>query len=109
MEALYFKSLNRQFQIMGVDRQLFFLLLGLCLPMAYSARFNVEMDCLALAIFVAGCIGGIFMVRSDAQFMPIYLRHIRYKKYYASFAGIHAVIRLVKPSVPLYQGKTGLI
>ncbi len=109
MEALYFKSLNRHFQVMGVERQLFFLLLGLCLPMAYSAKFNIEVDCLALIIFIVGCIAGIFMARSDAQFMPIYLRHIRYRKYYAPFAGIHAAIRLVKPSVPIYQGKTGLI
>ncbi len=94
---------------MGVDRQLFFLLLGLCVPIAYSARFSVQMDFLAFVVFVAGFIGGVFMTRADAQFMPIYLRHIRYKSYYAPISGIHAAIRLVKPSVPIYQGKSGLV
>ncbi|MDX2165085.1 MAG: VirB3 family type IV secretion system protein [Gammaproteobacteria bacterium] len=109
MEALYFKSLNRQFQIIGIDRQLFFLLLGLCAPIAYSARFSFGMDIVAVVIFLVGYIGGIFITRSDPQLLKIYLRHIRYKNYYAPQSGIHASIRLVKPSVPVYQGQKGLV
>lgn len=109
MEALYFKSLNRQFYILGIDKQLFFLLLALCVPIAYASHFSLSMNILAVMVFMCGWGVGIKMVRADPQFMPIYLRHLRYRNYYAPFAGIHAAVRLVKASVPLYQGKTGLI
>ena len=109
MKALYFKSLNRPFYIMGIDRQLFFLVLGLCAPIAYSARFNFLMDLLAIGLFMVGYIAAIFMTRSDPQFMPIYVRHIKYKNYYAPQPGVAAPIRLVKPSVPFYQGQKGLV
>jgi type IV secretory pathway TrbD component len=108
-EALYFKSLNRQFHIIGIDRQLFFLLLGLCAPIAYSARFAIGMDIAAIVLFLVGYIAGIFMTRADPQLLQIYLRHIKYRNYYAPESGIHSPIRLVKPSVPIYQGKKGLV
>lgn len=109
MEALYFKSLNRQFHIMGIDRQLFFLLLGLCAPIAYSARFSVVMDLIAGMLFLVGYIGGVFITRADPQLLQIYLRHIKYKNYYAPLPGVHAPIRLVKPSVPVYLGQKGFV
>jgi type IV secretory pathway TrbD component len=109
MEALYFKSLNRQFQIIGIDRKLFFLLLGLCAPIAYSARFSFSMDVVAIVLFMVGYIAAVFITRADSQLLQIYLRHIKYKNYYAPQPGIHASIRLVKPSVPVYQGQKGLV
>lgn len=108
-EALYFKSLNRPFYIMGIDRKLFFLLLGLCAPIAYSARFSFEMDIVASLLFLLGYVASICITRADSQFFAIYLRHIKYKNYYAPQPGIHALIKLTKPSVPVYLGQKGLV
>jgi type IV secretory pathway TrbD component len=103
-KALYLKALNRQFYIMGIDRQLFFLLLGLCAPLAYSARFEWKMDIVAIVLFGLGYTVSIFITRADAQLLQIYKRHIKYRNYYASQPGIHARIQFIKPSVPVYQG-----
>ena len=103
------KSLNRPFFIMGVDRRLFFLLLGFCVPIAYSARFSLEMDIITIIIFSLGYIAALLITRADPEFLQIYIRHIKYRKYYAAQAGIHAPIKFLKPSVPLYQGKTGFL
>jgi len=107
--ALYFKALNRQFYVMGIDRQLFFLLLGLCVPLAYSGHFALDINIIAVVLFTFGYIAAVFITRADAKFLPIYLRHIKYKSYYAPYPGIHAPIRLIKPSVPIYQGQRGFV
>lgn len=107
--AIYFKSLNRYFNVMGVDRQLFFLFIGLSLPIAFSARLSPSMDILAFLIFVILHTIGILITRADNQMLAIYRRHIHYKKYYASNPGIHAKTSIVRPSVPLYTGKRGLV
>lgn len=107
--ANYFKSLNRHFNVLGVDRKLFYLILAMCLPIAVSARFVPLMDGMALAIFMMLYIIGLLITRMDNQMVALYSRHIRYKKYYAPIAGIHADSRLVKASVPFYQGKRGFV
>ncbi len=107
--AIYFKSLNRYFNILGVNHQLFFLFVGLCLPIAFSARLVPVMDVVALVVFVILHMIGILITRADNQILAIYRRHISYQKYYAANPGIHARIPIVRPSVPVYQGKRGLV
>lgn len=107
--AIYFKSLNRAFNVLGVDRQLFFLFLGLCLPIAFSARLSLIMDGLTLVVFTVLHIIGILVTRADNQMLAIYRRHIHYRKYYTVIPGVHAQIPILRPSVPIYQGKRGLV
>lgn len=101
--AIYFQSLNRPFNILGVDRKLFFLFVGLCLPIAFSAQLAPIMDCIALTVFAILHIIGVFMTRLDNQMLIIYRRHIHYKKYYTANAGIHSTIPPAKPSVPSFS------
>lgn len=105
----YFKSLNRHFTIFGVDRQMFYLIVAISFPIAYSAHFQPMMDLIALMVFVVLHTISILVTRVDNQIMAIYRRHIHYKKYYAANPGIHASVPPIKPSVPVYQGKRGLI
>lgn len=107
--AIYFKSLNRHFNVLGVDRQLFYLFVGFCLPIAFSARLVPMMDGIAGIVFTVLYVIGILLTRADNQMLAIYRRHIHYKKYYSANAGVHAKIPLIKPSVPFYQGKRGLV
>ena len=107
--AVYFKSLNRPFNVLGVDKQLFYLIVGLSLPVAFSARLTLLMDGIAISIFIALYVVGVLITRLDNQFLAIYRRHIHYKKYYAAVPGIHANPVLIRPSVPFYQGKRGLV
>lgn len=107
--AIYFKSLNRNFTVLGVDRQLFYLFVGLTLPIAFAARLKPFMDGIALIVFVILYIVGVLITRSDAQMLPIYRRHIHYRNYYTAVSGIHAKISRLKSSVPIYQGKRGLV
>ena len=107
--SLYFQSLNRPFNVLGVDRQLFFLFVGLCLPIAFAARLNLVVDLITLVLFLFLHTIGILVTRADQQILAIYRRHIHYRNYYAAYPGIHAKVALVKPSVPFYQGKKGLV
>jgi type IV secretory pathway TrbD component len=107
--AVFFKSLNRNFTVMGVDRQLFFLFVGLCLPIAFSARLTPLMDLIAGVIFLVMNAIGVLVTRADPQILAIYRRHIHYKRYYRANPGIHATIPQVRASVPFYQGKRGLV
>jgi len=107
--TIYFQSLNRPFTVLGVDRQLFFLFVGLTLPIAFAARLSPIMDVVALVIFLIFYVIGVLITRLDYQMLPIYRRHIHYHKYYAAIAGIHTKIPMLKPSVPVYQGKRGLV
>jgi type IV secretory pathway TrbD component len=107
--VVYFQSLNRHFNILGVDRELFFLFLGVCVPIAFSARLAPLMDAVALIIFLLLHAIGVLMTRADNQMLSVYRRHIHAKKYYAAISGIHAKTVVIKPSVPFYQGKRGLL
>ena len=67
--ALYFKSLNRPFNVLGVDRQLFFLFVGLSLPIAFSAHLLPLMDGVALAVFMILYAMGVLITRADNQML----------------------------------------
>ena len=105
----YFNALNRYFNVCGVDRQMFYLLLAFCLPIAVSARFMPMMDGVALVVFLVLYTVGVLITRFDNQIMALFRRHIHYKKYYAATSGIHAKTKMVKASVPVYQGKRGWV
>lgn len=107
--AVYFKSLNRPFTVLGVDRSLFYLFVGLCLAITFSARLSPLMDVVAGLVFVVLHAIGVLVTRVDTHILAVYRRHIHYHKYYAAQVGIHAKVPLVKPSVPVYQGQRGLV
>ena len=106
---IYFKSLNRPFTVMGVDRSLFYLFVALGLAIAFSARLSLMMDAVAGLVFMLLHSVGVLVTRVDSQILPIYRRHTHYKNYYAAQAGIHAKVPPVKPSVPVYQGQRGWV
>lgn len=107
--SLYFKSLNRAFHMAGVDRQLFFLNVGLCTPIAFAAQFSPLMLIVSGILFLIGHMVGILITRADTQMVVLFQKHIRYRHYYAANPGIHAKLNVVKPSVLFYAGKTGLV
>lgn len=107
--AYYFQSLNREFHVFGVNRELFFLFVGICLPIAFSARLSPLMDLIAFIIFMILYVIGVLITRADNQILEVYRRHIHFKKYYSPQAGIHAQVPTIKPSVPFYEGKRGLL
>jgi type IV secretion system protein TrbD len=107
--VIYFKSLNRPFTVLGVDRSLFYLFVGLCLAIAFSARLSLMMDAVAGLVFLVLHVIGVLVTRVDSHILAVYRRHIHYRKYYAAQAGIHAVVHPIKPSVPVYQGQRGLV
>ncbi len=100
---IYFQSLNRRFTIMGAEKSLFFLNLGLSGAIALSAKFYWVMDITALMILLMGHAVGVLITRSDPMMKEIYLRHIRYKKYYPSLSGLQAKHEIPKFSVPSYS------
>ncbi|MBA2649059.1 MAG: VirB3 family type IV secretion system protein [Legionella sp.] len=101
--------LNRHFNIFGVDSQLFYLNVGLTLPIAFSARLSVVMIVVAALVFMVLHSVCLLITRADNQMLAIYRRHIHYRKFYSATPGIHAKMPKVKPSVPFYQGKRGLV
>lgn len=107
--ALYFKSLNRPFHVLGVDRQLFYLIIGLCVPIAFSGRLSLLMDLTAFIFFSVLYVLGVLLTRADNQMLALYQRHIHYRKFYAAQPGIHAKVKLVKPSVPVYESRQGAL
>ena len=107
--TIYFKSLNRSFNIFGVDKSFFYLSIGICMPIAFSARLVPLMDSIAVLAFLILHTIGTLITRADNQMLEIYKRHIHYRSYYTAISGIHSKILRVKPSVPIYQGKTGLV
>lgn len=107
--APFYQSLNRQFLVLGVERSLFFLLLPLSLPLPFSAHFAPKMDLIAVVIFLFLHVIGVLITRADPNMIEVFKRHINYRKYYDPIAGIHAPIKILKPSVPFYVGKKGLV
>lgn len=105
----YFQSLNRSFNVFGVDRQLFYLFVALCLPIFFAGHFKLYVDLIAGSLFVILHAIGVLITKADQQILKIYQQHIHYRKYYAPVSGIHAKVRLIKPSVPYYEGKRGLV
>ena len=107
--VIYFNALNRPFTVLGVDRALFYVFVGLCLAIAFSARLSPVMDGVAVLLFMGLQSIGVLLTRLDPQILLIYRRHIHYRNYYAAQSGIHAKIPAVKPSVPCYSGKAGWV
>ena len=107
--AIYFQSLNRPFLIMGVMREYFYANMALAIFIAYSAEFAWKADSVAVVMGMLGHALGIIITRIDPQIMTIIKRHMHYKRYYAPVAGLHAKERMVYASVPVYQGKRGLV
>lgn len=106
---IYFKSLNESFLVMGVDRQLFYLGVGICLPIAFSARLTPLMDGVAALLFFILYSFGMLITRADQQMLAIYRRHIRYRKYYDCHPGIAILAPPINPSVPYFQGRRSLV
>jgi type IV secretion system protein TrbD len=106
---LYFNSLNRPFTVMGVERSLFFLILGICLPLAFSGRLRPMADAIGVGLFIVLHTLGVLVTRIDPNIIALYRRHIQYRRYYAPVTGIHASFSRLKPSVPIYQGQKGVI
>jgi type IV secretion system protein VirB3 len=105
--AIYYKSLNRSFHILGVEKDLFFINIGLGVAIAISAKFSLFMDLIAFLFLLFGHGAGILITRSDPIMKKIYLRHIRYQKYYAPTSSLQAKSKPPKMSVPVYQFQNG--
>jgi hypothetical protein len=107
--VVYFQAFGKQFTVLGVEKKLFFLLLGCTLPIITSSHFSLSMLIVALVAFGFMHVAGILITRADSQMVEIYKQHIHYKRYYSAISGINAKIRPIKPSVPVYEGKRGLV
>lgn len=107
--APYFKSLNRPILILGVDRSLFFLLAGVCLPIAFSGHLAPLMDLMATVIFAIGYAFCLLITRADSQILVLYRRHIRYHVYYSAQPSIYSQEIIHRPSVPIFSGKRGIL
>lgn len=105
----YYVSLNRPILVSGVEHELFYLILCISILIAFSARLSLTMDLVGIATFFILMGIGNLLARIDPQMLAIYKRHIHYRKYYAAQPGLHAELPLIKPSVPFYVGKEGLI
>lgn len=106
---MYFHSLNRPFLMVGIDRLLFFPILGLSLLIAYSHFFGLVMDLVALGVFGFLYTVSLYICRIDPYILAIYKRHIRYASYYRAQPVIGTRAIRVCDSVPIYQGKRGII
>lgn len=107
--AMYYKSLNRYFNVFGVDRQLFYLFVGLSLPIAFSARLTPMMVGVSGVVFIILYCAGVLVTRMDNQILSIFRRHIHFQKYYSAHPGSQSKVLLLKPSVPFYEGQRGLV
>ena len=106
---IYFKSLTRPIYIMGVSRELFYGNMGLAVFIAYSSHFAVWVDIFAFVLAILGYAIGLLLTRLDSQMVTIFKRHIHYARYYAPISGLQSTRPIVKPSVPFYEGKRGLV
>jgi len=105
----YFKSLNRPFTVLGVDRSLFYLFVGIGLAIAFSARLALVMDVVAGMVFVVLHAMGVLLTRVNANVLAVYRRHIHYRSYYTAQPSIGSSVPLIKPSVPVYQDQRGWV
>lgn len=106
----YYQSLNRPFKIMGVEKQLFFLIVGITTPVAVAAQFSPKIDLLAFLLFIFGHLIGLLITRADPQMLGIYRRHIRYRTFYCNQARVNSrILPAIPASVPIYQGQKGLV
>ncbi len=99
--APFFKSFNRPILILGVERSLFFLLIGLSLPIAFSGHLAPIMDLIAILIFLIGYTAGLLLTRVDPQMLILYRRFIHYHSYYCGQPKILGKTISCSISVPL--------
>lgn len=99
----YYQSLNRPILILGMDRSLFFLLVGLSLPIAFSAHLAPLMDCFALGFFSLGYIVTWLLTRDDLQVLSLLRRYLHYHPYYAAQPNLNSKQLAPEPSVPIYH------
>ena len=88
--ALYFKSLNRPFTVLGVDRCIVLFVCGIVFSHCVFARLSPVMDVVAGVVFLICMAIGVFVTRVDSQILAIYRRHIHYHYYYAAQPTLHA-------------------
>lgn len=105
----YYKSVNSNFFMFGIEKEVFFLLLALCLPIAFSGRFSLVMILLSFMAFLLFYMVALVVTRIDPQIIKIYRRHILYKTYYQPISLVSSNTPRVMVSVPYYQGKRGLV
>jgi type IV secretory pathway TrbD component len=101
--ARYYQSLNRPILILGMDRSLFFLLVGLTLPIAFSAHLAPSMDILALGFFSIGYLVTWLATKDDPQILSLWRRYLRYYPHYAAQPDLVSKQFAPEPSVPVYQ------
>lgn len=107
---LYFKALNRPFLWCRVEKKFFFLNLLMSFPIAWSCMFtSFWMDGLAVIIFIIGHAAGVMITRCDPHMIELYLKHIKYKRYYLGQPTIYSRLQPVRGSVPVYLGKGEMV
>jgi type IV secretory pathway TrbD component len=100
--ATYFKSLNRPILILGIERSLFFLILGLSLPVAFSAHLTVLMDVISIIIFMVLYTLALVFTRSEPKIIIFYLRYFRYASVYLAQPQFHSQPTDRNMSVPIH-------
>jgi type IV secretory pathway TrbD component len=100
--ALFYQSLNRPFNIIGINKQLFFLILSLSGSFISSGIFlwNIKSILFGLFIFFVSAVVARRITLSDQDMISVYRRHISQKKYYAPMAACNADIPMTLKSVP---------
>lgn len=101
--ANYYHSLNRPNLILGIDRSWFFLLMGLSLPIAFSAHLALLMDIAALLIFFLAYLISWLITRDDPQTFHLFRRHLRYHTYYSAQPDLYSKPAPPQASVPIYR------
>jgi type IV secretory pathway TrbD component len=103
---MFYHSINKKPLVFfgKVNKTSFDLILTFTLATAFSGRFiNIFADVVAAAIFIIGIYFAEKLSKIDPQIMEVYRRHIHYKSLYVPISGIHAPLKIVKPSVPFYE------
>lgn len=105
----YFKALNRPFLWCRVEKTFFFMNLLCSFPIAWSCMFmSLWADAVAFIFFITGHAVGIMVTREDPLMFALYIRHIKYKRYYLAQPTVHSPLAMMKDSVPVYEGKGGV-
>lgn len=106
----FYHSINKNTLVFGkINKPAFDLLITLILAIAFSGKFiNVYTDAFAGIFFIIGFILAKQLTRIDPQIVEVYRRHINYRSYYKPQSGIHALVKIIKPSAPFYDGLGGI-
>ncbi len=103
---IFYHSINKKPLVMKVNREFLYLAGIFCFLLAFSGRLiNIFSDVMAIGLFLMALFIGRRISAVDPQIMEVYRRHRMIKDYYPPISGIHAEIKILKPSVPFYEGK----